>query len=141
MARTERWRESVSELPTEEEVRRRAEQGWKLAAVEWRREAADRDEPGLPETPYGLCTPEGGTELDARRDEQEALRLMLGLVIDDRNSLAAVAHELNRRGFRTRAGGPWSPSAVFSMMPRLVEVAPSIFARPDGSTQRGLTTH
>lgn len=142
MARTERWREAVSELPTEDEVRRKAEQGWKLAAVEWRREApAAPDEARLVETPYGLCTHDGGTELDKSRSEQEALQLMLGMVIDDRNSLAAVAEELNRRGFKTRSGDTWSPGAVFKMLPRLVEVAPSIFARPDWSTERSLTTH
>ena len=146
MARTERWRESVSELPTEQELRQRATQGWKLAAVEWRRDApADRDvpedEPRLSETPYGLCTSDGGLELEAERTEEQALQLMLGLVIDDSHSLASVAEELNRRGFRTRAGSRWSQGAVFRMMPRLVEVAPSIFARPDWSPERTQTTH
>lgn len=142
MARTERWREAVSELPTADEIRRKAEQGWKLDAVEWRREVpAGRDEPGLHQTPYGLCTRDGTTELDTSRSEDDALRLMLGMVIDDSNTLAAVAEELNRRGFRTRAGSNWSQGAVFKMLPRLVEVAPSIFARSEWSKERPATTH
>lgn len=147
MARVEQLREKVSELPTEEQVREKAAEGWKLVAVEWRREAVvERREAVVErrkavaeaaapahETPFGLSTAEGETRLEPDGGEQEALRLILELVIDDRNSLAHVADELNRRGLRTRGGESWSQGAVFNMLPRLVEVAPQIFARADWS--------
>lgn len=134
MARTERWHERVSDLPTAEELRERARQGWKIAAIEWQREAPAAAEGGeirREETPYGLLTPAGDTELTPSPREEEELRLILRMVIDDRNTLATVAAELNRRGFRTRHGRSWSQRAVFDMLPRLVEVAPRFFGRPD----------
>ncbi|HEX9731998.1 MAG TPA: hypothetical protein VGG06_08410 [Thermoanaerobaculia bacterium] len=33
MARIERWHERVADLPTAEEVRERAREGWRIAAV------------------------------------------------------------------------------------------------------------
>ena len=138
MARFEKLRENVSELPTEEEVREKAAEGWKLVAVEWQREAPARAEEPAHETPFGLCAADGGTELRPDRGEQEILRLILGMVIDDDNSLEQVAAELNRRGLPRRGGRSWNQGAVFNMLPRLVEVAPQIFARADWSTQNAL---
>lgn len=130
MAGFERWREKVTEMPGEEEVRRKAADGWQPVAIEWQREAPERE--AERETPYGLRTRDGGTELWLDAGEEEALRLMLGMVIDDRNSLARVAEELNRRGLTTRRGDSWSQSAVFNMLPRLIEVAPRFFAASAG---------
>ncbi len=124
----ERFREVVSSLPDEEEIRRRGAEGWQLIALEWQRPSTD---PVSAETPYGLRAPEGGTRLIEDPREEEALRLMLALVIDDRNTLSRVAEELNRRGLTTRQGGDWNAEAVFNMMPRLVEVAPRLYSRPD----------
>jgi hypothetical protein len=53
---------------------------------------------------------------------------MLGLIIKDDVRFSMVAQELNEKGFRTRKGRPWTPSAVFEMLPRLVEVAPTILS-------------
>lgn len=138
MAATKRFREVVAELPTAEEVRRKAQEGWKLVAVEWEREAgaAAGAADSWREAPYGLEAPGGGHELVESAREEAALRLMLNLVIDDRNSLVEVAAELNRRGFRRRDGEDWSPSAVFNMLPRLVDVAPKLFASPDWAALR-----
>jgi hypothetical protein len=47
-----------------------------------------------------------------------------------------VAEELNRRGFRTRAGGDWSPVAVFNLLPRLIEVGPRIFSSEEWIVRR-----
>jgi len=54
-------------------------------------------------------------------------------VIDDQNSLSDVAIELNQRGYRTRSGAPWSQVSVLHLLPRVVEVAPEIFANPSWS--------
>ena len=82
-------------------------------------------------TPFGLNTPDGGNTLTENADETHALRLILRMVINDDNTLGEVAEELNRKGFRTRSGKPWNQSTVFNMLPRLVEEAPNIYARPD----------
>ncbi len=140
MARVERLRESVSNPPTAEEIQQKAADGWRLVAVEWQREVAAGSGPAEAsaagaQTPYGLRTGDGETDLESDPREAEALELMLGLVIDDNNSLAEVAEELNRRGFRTRSGDSWSQVTVFNMLPRLVEVAPEIFAGADWKAQ------
>ena len=136
MARVEHMREVVNELPTAEEVHAREGEGWKLVAVEWQRDPAvtEQREPDEAssetwcEAPYGLETPTGDSRLLSNSTEAEAMQVILSMVIDDRNSLARVAEELNRRGFHTRQGGDWSQGAVFNMLPRLVEVAPEIYA-------------
>lgn len=138
MAGFESWRETVTEIPTAEEIRRRAEEGWQPVAIEWRR-AAPAEEEAVRETPYGLVTRDGGIELRPNPAEEEALRLMLRLVIDDRNSLATVAEELNRRGLTTRRGESWSQRAVFDMLPRLIEVAPRLFAATEWPAASALT--
>ena len=139
MARVERMRETISNPPTAEEVRQKAEEGWKLAAVEWQREAPAKAGDELEDMPFGLCTEGGGTDLRMNPAEEEALRIMLGMVIDDRNSLATVADELNRRGYRTRDGRDWSQGAVFNMLPRLIEVAPRFFASPEWPAAQPMT--
>jgi hypothetical protein len=37
-----------------------------------------------------------------------------------------IAAELNRNGYATRAGLPWSPTDVFNLLPRLIEVGPRL---------------
>lgn len=130
MVKKERQRETVKALPTPDDVRARAEDGWQLVAVEWQREVEEIEEDSWHQTPYGLVTDEGEQRLRPHQGEEEALRVMLAMVIDDNNSLAQVADELNRRGLRTRDGGHWSQGAVFNMLPRLVDAAPRIFDSP-----------
>lgn len=142
MAKIERRREMVSEIPSAEEIQRRQEQGWKLAAIEWQREGQDesRQEASTDFTPYGLTTHQGETSLRVDPREEEVMRLILGLVVDDRNSMETVADELNRRGHRTRQGESWSAIAVFNMMPRLVELAPRLF-EPGAGTAGSAVVH
>jgi len=128
MARVERVREAISGAPSEEYLERKAAEGWRMVAVEWERDTSDTEATEWTQTPFGLRTPDGTAQLAEHPEEARALEVMLGLVIDDRNSLDQVARELNRRGLRTRLGDDWSPSAVFQMLPRLVDVAPRIYA-------------
>ena len=137
MATRERIRERISGPPSEETLRRREAEGWRLVAVEWERETEAADSPDdWRQAPYGLRAPDGSVALEESPSEREALHVILGMVIDDRNSLTEVAEELNRRGLTTRGGAAWSPSAVFNLMPRLVEVAPQIFGSADWSRTR-----
>lgn len=138
MAKIETVREPISRLPTTAEIEQREAQGWQLAAVEWQREVAgEATDPAAPATPYGLrVAGSGSTQLEAHPDERDVLQLTLDRVIDDENSLSDVATELNQLGYRTRSGAPWSQVSVFHLLPRVVEVAPEIFASPGWGERR-----
>ena len=47
-----------------------------------------------------------------------------------------IAAELNDRGFTTRGGKPWTSTAVFNLLPRLIETAPDILKRADWQARR-----
>jgi len=129
MAR-KRIREVVWEPPSPHYLLERVRKGWTLVALEWEREA-DPDEAlplGLnPEVPYGLKVTADGLALEENPDERQALTAMLNLIVKDDVSFSQVARELNEKGFRTREGNNWTQTAVFEMLPRMVEVAPNIF--------------
>ena len=60
---------------------------------------------------------------------------MMELIVQD-YSLTLVAAELNKKGLRTREGGPWTPVSVFNMLPRLIEVGPRIFSSDEWEDRR-----
>ncbi len=115
----------------------RTGQGWRLAAVEWEQpdQPAPGPEPFQEEIPYGLRIGSDCCHLEEDPREREALVIMMESIVQDRK-LSDAAAELNRRGFRTRSGALWSPAAVFSMLPRLIEVGPRIFSESDWSKRR-----
>jgi hypothetical protein len=132
VARVEHLREILSEPLTESYVQRRADEGWRLVAVEWQRETEGvRREPEAhqQEVPYGLRVTSDCQHLEENPAEIRALELMLDLIKLDR-SLSQVADELNRQGFRTRQGARWTQVVVFDLLPRLIEAAPQIRRRP-----------
>jgi hypothetical protein len=138
MARTERFREPVSVLPDHGELERRAAAGWRPVAVEWERTL----EPGAAmavlestEIPYGLRAEKSGDRLVQDEREVEAMMTMLDLLVQDL-PLSEVAAELARRGFAMRNGSPWTQTAVFQLLPRLVEVGPSIYSSAQWSELR-----
>ena len=124
-------REVVWEPPSPHYLMERVRKGWTLVALEWEREA-DPDEvqlPGLnPEVPYGLKVAADGRSLEEDPKERQALAAMLDLIVRDDVSFSQVARELNEKGFRTREGTKWTQTAVFEMLPRMVEVAPTVFS-------------
>ena len=138
MARKERVREELSTPPTYEYWKAKSEAGWRLAAVEWTREVAGA-EPGpaepVDEIPYGLKIAGDCTHLEVNATEQEAMMLMLELIVHDR-TLSQVAAELNTRGFRTRRGAEWNAASVFNMLPRMIEVGPNVFSQEEWATRR-----
>lgn len=130
MATVQRMRETVSALPTSDEIGRREREGWRLVAIEWERQAeAGRTEWPKADVPYGLRISDDCAHLEADPAEREALTLMLELIGLDQ-TLTEIAAELNRRGFRTRGGLPWSQVAVFNLLPRLIDAAPEIWRAP-----------
>ena len=122
MSAIERLREHRSDLPSAEETEARERHGWRLAAVEWERQAGGFGpalETGRREVPYGLRTSEDGHFLEDHPAEVEVLRLALGGMVDD-CSLSEIASELNGAGYRTRRGEAWTQGDLFDLLPRLV---------------------
>jgi hypothetical protein len=130
MARLERIREAVAGSLDAENLRQKAEAGWKLVALEWQREIPGEEaEPEMliQEIPYGLRVSDDCLHLEEEPDEKNALVTMMELIVRE-DPFTQIAGELNRRGFRTRKGAEWTPVLVFNMLPRLIEVGPRIFS-------------
>lgn len=126
---TSRVREVVWEPPGPEYFLERARRGWTLVALEWEREMTQEEARsiGLPsDVPYGLRVASSSLTLEEDPAERVILLEMLGLIVEDDVRFSMIAQALNQKGFRTRDGQPWTSSAVFDMLPRLVEVAPTI---------------
>ena len=133
MSKLQRVREVPSVPLTEDYVSQKANEGWKLAAVEWEREVeepAAQPGPLTEDVPYGLRVSADCSHLEENAIEKQALILMMDLIVQDA-PLSLVAEELNRKGFRTRAGANWTPGSVFDMLPRLIQVGPRIFSSGD----------
>jgi hypothetical protein len=47
-----------------------------------------------------------------------------------------VVSDLNEKGFRTRAGKPWSRISVFNMLPPLIEIGPTLFPSGEWEARR-----
>lgn len=126
---TRRVREVVWEPPSPHYLMEKARQGWTLVALEWEREidAQEARSMGLDtDVPYGLRIASNSIALEEDPQERQVLTDMLGLIIQDDLRFSMIAAALNEKGYRTRAGKRWTPAAVFDMLPRLVEVAPTI---------------
>ena len=128
---TKRVREVVWEPPSPNYLLERVRKGWTLVALEWEREmdAEEIRSAGLnADVPYGLRVSSNCLTLEENPDERAALTAMLNLIVKDDVSFSQVARELNEKGFRTREGTRWTQTAVFEMLPRMVEVAPTVFS-------------
>jgi Recombinase len=136
MAKVERIREVVTGSVDLDYVRQKTEAGWKLVAMEWRREiAGDEATVLVEEIPYGLRVAPDCSRLEEDPQERGVLVQMMELIVQD-YSITLVASELNKRGLRTRTGGFWTPVSVFNMLPRLIEVGPNIFSSDDWEARR-----
>ena len=138
MARIERIREVVTGSVDLDYVRQKTDAGWKLVAMEWRREIPGEESQEavlVEEIPYGLRVAVDCSRLEEDPQERAVLVQMMELIVQD-YSITLVAAELNKRGLRTRSGGPWTPVSVFNMLPRLIEVGPNIFSSEDWETRR-----
>ena len=135
MKRTERVRQLVPGPPTEADIKQQTEKGWKLVAIEWEREVETAEEPLPVEVPFGLRIAPETQHLEEDPRERETLFQLMELIVQE-GSYSRVAEELNRRGYRTRQGGVWSPVSVFEMLPRLIEVGPHLFRSPEWEKHR-----
>ena len=138
MARIERIREVVTGPVDMEQLRQKTEAGWKLVALEWRREIQGEEAEStiiMEEIPYGLRVASDCTRLEENPGEREILVQMMELIVQD-HSVSEVAKELTGKGLHTRGGQPWTPVAVFNMLPRLIEVGPKIFSSEEWEERR-----
>jgi Recombinase len=135
MPRTERLRETPGSLTLELLVER-AQQGWRLAAVEWVRLVEGEETLPQREQPaYGLRVAADGQSLEQDPDEQRAIVAILGMVIQDKGCVE-IARVLNERGFRTRQLEAWTPTEIFQLMPRLIEAGQKTLATPEWAALR-----
>ena len=135
MAQQERIREAFASPPDPEYLRERQAAGWRLAAIEWVRDAAGAQPAAPADLPYGVRIAGDCLHLEEDPVEKQALVVMLEMIVQD-TRLTQVASELNRRGFRTRQGQEWSPGEVFNLMPRLIEVGPRVFSSEEWIERR-----
>jgi hypothetical protein len=143
MPKKERIRESMSSLPTLEHLVERVEAGWKLAAIEWEREAQSSAPapPAPPATrvieqiPFGLRVSDDCSGLEEDPAERQMIVTALDMIVDD-CPLSQVSDELNRRGHKTRDGAPWTPTALFVLLPRMIEVGPRVFSTSEWSSRK-----
>jgi len=139
MAKTERIRETISGMPTLEHLLERVDAGWKLVALEWEREATATpiavNERLVEEIPYGLKVADDCSGLVENAFEKQIIITALDMIVED-CPLSAVADELNRRGFKTRDGKPWTPSTLFVLLPRMIQVGPRVFTSDEWTTRR-----
>ena len=126
MIKTERVRQVVEGAVSESELKKQAEKGWKLVALEWEREIEAPEGPLPMEVPFGLRIAPETQRLEEDPRERETLFQMMELIVQE-GSYSRIADELNRRGYRTRQGVRWTPVSVFEMLPRLIEVGPHVF--------------
>ena len=129
MPKVERIREVLSGPVEDSYFRAKRLEGWRLVAVQWERDL--EGEPAEPprwaeEVPYGLRVADDCIHLEENPFERRALELMLKLMSGDK-SMSQIAGELNAQRLFTRTGNPWTQTAVFNMLPRLIEAAPHIW--------------
>lgn len=121
----------------------KAAEGWKLAAVEWVREVPDTASDGGPVqvsvhaegTPYGLRIAADGMNLERNPVEMTVLLLILEEIVKEKR-ITEIAADLNVNGYKTRSGSPWSASAVFELLPRLIEMGPTLLKTPEWRERR-----
>jgi hypothetical protein len=139
MARMERVRETMTGLPTLDHLVERVEKGWKLVAIEWEREAANgapiATQEVMEDIPFGLRVADDCSGLVESPSEKQIVITALDMIVDDR-PLSQVADELNRRGYHTREGTPWTPTALFVLLPRMIEIGPRLFTSNDWSSRK-----
>jgi hypothetical protein len=141
MPSKERIRESVASLARPEYLAERIQAGWRLVALEWERDTeappASGPAPGgwVEDVPFGLQVSDDATKLVANPAETEIIVLALDMIVED-CPLSRVADELNLRGYRTRAGSPWTPGGLFSLLPRMIDVGPRVFNSQEWQNRR-----
>ena len=138
MTANERIREHRDDLPSEEEIQGRRNEGWKLVAVEWERGSGSTESAAASprrEVPYGLRPTADGLFLEDHPEELATLRRILGGMVED-EALSVIAERLNEEGLRTRYNHRWRQSDLFDLLPRIVEAGADILRSEAWSAER-----
>jgi hypothetical protein len=140
---TQRSRDLITGQLTLDYFMQKAAEGWRVAAVDWVREVPDsvsdskRVEVSVhPEQiPYGLRIAEDGMNLERNPVEMTVLLLILEEIVKEKR-ITEIATDLNVHGLKTRKGSAWSASAVFELLPRLIEMGPALLKSPEWLERR-----
>jgi hypothetical protein len=140
---TQRSRDLIAGQLTLDYFMKKAAEGWTLAAVEWVREVPDTVSDRKPvevsvlseNIPYGLRISEDGMNLERNPLEMTVLLLILEEIVKEKR-ITEIAADLNVHGLKTRKGSPWSASAVFELLPRLIEMGPALLKSPEWLERR-----
>jgi hypothetical protein len=124
MAKVERVRDFVGAPPSANYFEEKLAEGWRLVAVEWERGAAPNGPP-MEEIPFGLRVASDCRRMEESPDEVQVLMLMLEVLVQD-GPLSVAAQRINERGYLTRDNEPWTRTALFYLLPRLIEVGPRL---------------
>jgi hypothetical protein len=143
MATKERMREPIAGLIRPDYLEERIKAGWRLVGLEWERETAEA--PASPnewveEIPYGLRVSDDGSRLTGNPVEIEIIVRALDLIVED-CPLSRVAERLNERGLRTREGDSWTATALFQLLPRMIQVGPRLFSTDEWLSRRARLPH
>ncbi|MBV9761537.1 MAG: hypothetical protein JO340_13320 [Acidobacteriaceae bacterium] len=139
----QRTRDVIAGQLTLDYFMHKAAEGWTLAAVEWVREIPDRAAESKQvevsfrpeEIPYGLRIAEDGMNLERNPLETVVMLMILEEIVKEKR-ITEIAEDLNVLGFKTRGGLGWSASAVFELLPRLIEMGPSLLKSPEWRERR-----
>jgi len=135
---TERIHDRILSGSGEDIIRSRTNDGWRMASIEWEREApsgAPGEPAELQPVPFGFRIAGDCRHLEANPVEFEILSIVMEMIVKER-PLAAISDALNERNYKTRDGKPWTPSRVFELMPFIVDSGPRIFAKPSWPLRR-----
>ena len=138
MAHFERIRDVIHGPLSEQLMRKRADAGWQVISIEWRRELPGDAPAGSIDTedvPYGLRLSEDCLRLEVDQEENRVLMQMMELLVQD-FAFSSVSSDLNEKGYRTRDRKLWSPVTVFNMLPRLIDVGPRVFSTEEWDRRR-----
>jgi len=142
----QRSRDLISGQVTLEYFVRKTAEGWSLRAIEWVREIPDQLENAEPfqvalegeDLPYGLQFATDGLQLEQNPLETTVLLLILEKIVKERR-ITEIAEDLNVAGLKTRLGAPWTPAAVFDLLPRLIEMGPKLLNSQEWQERRART--
>jgi hypothetical protein len=114
--------------------------GWMPVAIEWvmpspADSASETQPPQRVETPYGFRVGEDGSSLEPAPEEISVLYVILEQIVRDRR-FTQIADELNQRRLRQRAGDAWTSTAVFELLPQLIEAGPYLVKSREWAERR-----
>jgi hypothetical protein len=136
----QRLRDVISGPLTFDYFQERLRAGWVPVAMEWMMPVSP-DTAGAEEaveqveTPYGFRVGGSSKALEPDPEEIDVLYVILEQIVRDKR-FTQIADELNRRHFKQRAGTAWTSSAVFELLPHLIEAGPALVKSDEWAGRR-----